>query len=65
MCIVTKAQQKYKGVRRIERRPLTLKKQLTNYPENYVHRVKFGDRRCWGIFGYANGELRKLKLIYQ
>lgn len=63
MCNLTKVQQKYKGVRRIERRPLTSKKQPTNYPENYVHRIKSRVSRNW--WGVANGEYKKYRLIYQ
>lgn len=49
---ISKVQQKYKGIRRIERRPLAPRKNRTSYPENYVHHV-----RLRGIKYY--------KLIYQ
>jgi len=64
MCNLTKVQQKYKGTRRIERRPLIPQKKLcTNYPKNYVHHVKQRKINSWWTI--ANGELVKYRLIYQ
>ena len=68
MCI-TKVQQKYKGVRRIERRPLTSKKQTTNYPDNYVHKKKV-EPSLFGWCSYkqnknSNVKYIQYKLIYQ
>ena len=63
MCNLTKVQQKYKGVRQIERRPLIAKKQTTNYPENYVHIKKAIRINSW--WELPNGEYKKYKLIYQ
>ena len=63
---VGKIDQKYKGVRRIERRPLISKKQKTNYPENYVHRKfsgEFVNKYRGGSI--CHGEYVKYKLVYQ
>lgn len=60
---ITKVDQKYKGTRRIERRLLIPKKQLTKYPKDYVHKVKkeLYYKSEWGRYPIET----KYKLIYQ
>ncbi len=65
MEVISKIQQKYKGVRRIEKRPLISKKQLTRYPKNYVHRVFLGEFVNKKVGNQTHGEYKKYKLIYQ
>ena len=55
MKLTIKIQQKYKGVRRIKRHQLIPKKQLTKYPQNYMHRRKMNiedTKYCFYDEGY-------------
>jgi len=62
---MTKVDQKYKGCRRIERRLLIPKKQLTKYPMDYVHRVKRDIVNRHWLYNHPYTIQTKFKLIYQ
>lgn len=46
---ILKIDQKYKGVRQIEKRQITPKKQLTNYPKDKVKRVRIGESKSFRL----------------
>ncbi len=68
---ISKVQQKYKGTRRIERRPLRISNAK---PKVNIHELPYIYRKFLGQYvnkkyrkwcGESHGEYRKFKLIYQ